>query len=79
MNKNVQKTPWRDVNWSAFYAAWGGWVLDGFTTFVYAFIDLAATKYLLPDQYIQDYLICYQYLHPVLVATFLCPPASLTF
>lgn len=42
------KTPWKDIKWSAFYAAWGGWVLDGFTTFVYAFIDLAATKYLLP-------------------------------
>ncbi len=48
MNKNIQKTPWRDVNWPVFYAAWGGWVLDGFTTFVYAFIDLAATRYLLP-------------------------------
>ena len=42
------RTPWRNLNWSAFYAAWGGWVLDGFTTFVYAFVDLAATKYLLP-------------------------------
>ncbi|WP_287961247.1 MFS transporter [Acidiplasma sp.] len=42
------KTPWGNIRWSAFYAAWGGWVLDGFTTFVYAFIDLAATRYLLP-------------------------------
>ena len=47
-NVNVGKTPWKQLNWSSFYAAWGGWVLDGFTTFVYAFIDLAATRYLLP-------------------------------
>ncbi len=47
--KNIaNKTSWKDINWSVFYAAWGGWVLDGFTTFVYAFIDLAATDYLLP-------------------------------
>ncbi len=45
---NKTKTPWKQVNWPSFYAAWGGWVLDGFTTFVYAFIDLAATEYLLP-------------------------------
>jgi MFS family permease len=45
---NKYKTPWKEIKWSAFYAAWGGWVLDGFTTFVYAFIDLAATLYLLP-------------------------------
>lgn len=45
--KNL-KTPWKDVKWSSFYAAWGGWVLDGFTTFVYAFIALAAVDYLLP-------------------------------
>ncbi len=32
MNKNVQKTPWHDVNWPAIYTAWGGWILDGFTT-----------------------------------------------
>lgn len=47
-NKSITHVPWKNVNWSIFYAAWGGWVLDGFTTFVYAFVDLAATQYLLP-------------------------------
>ena len=35
------------VNWKIFYTSWGGWTLDGFTAFIYAFVNSVTTKYLL--------------------------------
>ena len=35
------------VNWRLFYTSWGGWTLDGFTAFIYAFVNVVTTKYLL--------------------------------
>lgn len=36
------------THWNAFFAAWGGWLLDGFTASIYAFVALPAAQYLLP-------------------------------
>ncbi len=35
------------VNWKLFYTSWGGWTLDGFTAFIYAFVNVVTTDYLL--------------------------------
>ncbi|MEM3828845.1 MAG: MFS transporter [Conexivisphaerales archaeon] len=35
------------VNWRLFYTSWGGWTLDGFTAFIYAFVNVVTTEYLL--------------------------------
>ncbi|WP_162509247.1 MFS transporter [Thermogymnomonas acidicola] len=48
------RSSWRGgVAWGAFFASWGGgWLLDGFTASVYAFVALPATQYLLPASHI---------------------------
>ena len=44
---SVSKSSWKSVNWKIFYTSWGGWTLDGFTAFIYAFVNVATTDYLL--------------------------------
>ncbi len=41
------KIPLKGVNWKIFYTSWGGWTLDGFTAFIYAFVNVVTTEYLL--------------------------------
>jgi MFS family permease len=48
VEKTATKTPWRTLNWSGFFASWGGWLFDGFDASLYAFVALEATRALLP-------------------------------
>ena len=41
------RSSWKGVNWKIFYTSWGGWTLDGFTAFIYAFVNVVTTEYLL--------------------------------
>lgn len=57
------------THWNAFFAAWGGWLLDGFTASIYAFVALPAAKYLLPASGISSSLTVF--FIGIFLATFL--------
>jgi MFS family permease len=69
--RSLSKTPLTANQWRGFFAAWGGWALDGMDSYIFALVMVPALKELLPRSGIAADLANIGYYGGLLFALFL--------